>query len=88
MIRKQVHIESAQGKALKRLARRTHRREAEIIRAALDLYMAEAASEERRKTAWRKVESLVGQRIASGPVSGGRSWRREDLHKRSPSQNR
>ena len=88
MIRKQVHIESAQDKAWKRLARRTHRREAEIIRAALDLYMAEAASAARRKTAWRKGESFIRQRIASGPASGGRSWRREDLHKRSPRQNR
>jgi hypothetical protein len=88
MIRKQIYLEPAQEKALKRLARRTHRPEAEIIRAALDLHMEEAAGAERRKAAWREVDSFIGQRIASGSVSGGRSWRREDLYERSPSPSR
>ena len=88
MIRKQIHIEPAQDKALKRLARRTHRPEAEIIRAALDLHMEEAAGAQRRKAAWRKIDSFIGQRIAGGSVSEGRSWRREDLYDRSPNQGR
>jgi hypothetical protein len=88
MIRKQVYIEPEQDEALKRLARRTHRPEAEIIRAALDLHMEEAAGAERRKAAWREVDSFIGQRIAGGSASGGRSWRREDLYERSPNQDR
>ena len=88
MIRKQIYLEAAQEKALKRLARRTHRPEAEIIRAALDLHMEEAAGAQRRRAAWRAVDSFIGQRIASGSVSGSRSWRREDLYERSPSQSR
>jgi hypothetical protein len=88
MIRKQVYLEPAQDKALKRLARRSRRPEAEIIRAALDLHMEEVARAERRKAAWREVDSFIGQRIAGGPVPGGRSWRRDDLYDRSPSQSR
>jgi hypothetical protein len=88
MIRKQVYLEPAQDKALKRLARRTHRPEAEIIRAALDLHLEEAAGAQRRKAAWREVGSFIGQRIAGGSVPGGRSWRREDLYDRSSNQSR
>lgn len=88
MIRKQVYLEPAQDKALKRLARRTHRPEAEIVRAALDLHMEEAASAQRRKAAWREVVSFIGQRVAAGSVPAGRSWRREDLYERSPNQSR
>ena len=88
MIRKQVYLEPEQDKALKRLARRTHRPEAEIIRAALDLHMEEAASTGRRKAAWREVNSFIAQRITGGSVSEGRSWRREDLYDRSPNQSR
>ncbi|MFW6135989.1 MAG: ribbon-helix-helix protein, CopG family [Chloroflexota bacterium] len=80
MVRKQVYIEPRQDELLKRWAEKTGRSEAEIVREALDRWMD---SEERRRdaeAAWEEVLAFAEERAAYGPVPGGRTWTREDLH--------
>jgi hypothetical protein len=80
MVRKQVYIEPRQDKLLKRWAAETGRTEAEIVREALDRWMA---SEERRReaeAAWEEERAFIEARMAEGPVPGGRRWTREELY--------
>lgn len=79
MIRKQIYIAPQQNKMLKRLARQTHKTEAEIIRDAIEDYALQAA---RRKEAWRQIEATIEQRMKLPAVEAARSWKREDLYDR------
>ncbi len=79
MIRKQVYIAPQQDKMLNRLARQTHKSEAEIIRDAIEDYAQQSA---RRKEAWRQIEATIEQRMKLPAVEAGRSWKREDLYDR------
>ena len=80
MVRKQIYIAPQQDKMLKRLARQTHKTEAEIVRAALEDYVQQSA---KRREAWRQIEATIAQRMKLPPVEGGRSWKREDLYDRA-----
>ena len=82
MVRKQVYIQPRQEKALKKLARKTGMREAEILRRALDAHMEALARQEQRQAAWKKENAFIRRLAARGPVPGGRTWRREDLYDR------
>jgi hypothetical protein len=80
MVRKQVYIEPRQDELLKKWAEETGKSEAEIVREALDRWMA---SEERRReseAAWKEVLAFAEERAAYGPVPGGRTWTREELY--------
>jgi hypothetical protein len=80
MVRKQVYIEPRQDRLLKQWAAETGRTEAEIVREALDRWMA---SEERRReaeVAWEEVLDFAEEWAAQGPVAGGRTWTREELY--------
>ena len=79
MIRKQIYIAPQQDKMLKRLARQTHKTEAEIIRDAIEDYAQQSS---RRKEAWRQIEATIAQRMKLPSVEAGRSWKREDLYDR------
>jgi hypothetical protein len=79
MIRKQVYIAPQQDKMLKRLARQTHKTEAEITRTAIEDYAQQAS---RRREAWRQIEATIEQRMKLPAVGAARSWKREDLYDR------
>jgi hypothetical protein len=82
-VRKQIYIQARQERLLKRLAKRTSSSEAEIIRRALDEHFQAIAAAEARRDAWQRVDALIADLMARGPVAGGRTWRREDLYDRA-----
>jgi hypothetical protein len=82
-VRKQVYIQARQERLLKRVAKKTGLREAEIFRRALDEHFRALESAEARRDAWERVDALIAQLSAEGPVAGGRTWRRADLYDRA-----
>jgi hypothetical protein len=81
-VRKQIYIESDQEIALKRLARQTGLSEAEIIRRAVDRHMRQFRSRRHDLRAWDKERAFIERLIQQGPVTGERTWQREDLYER------
>jgi hypothetical protein len=82
MIRKQVYIEPRQDANLKRLARAKGVTEAEIIRRAIDRETGSVSVPlgQPDSTAWEEARAFIHDLIAQGPVSGGRTWSREELY--------
>ena len=80
MIRKQVYIEPRQDAILKRLARTLGLTEAELVRRAIDQQGAATPAGMRDLAAWEREKSFIAQRMAAGPVSSQRRWRREDVY--------
>ena len=81
MVRKQIHIEPRQEALLKRLARETGMTEAELIRRAID-HQERVIHFPRDTRAWREERDFIARLMEQGPVPGGRTWRREELHER------
>jgi hypothetical protein len=81
MVRKQIYIDPEQNKMLKRLARETHKTEAEIIRTALDEHARLLRDKQSRMKAWRAIEATAN-RMKDLPAKITRSWTREDLYDR------
>lgn len=81
-VRKQIYIEPSQERQLKRLARKSGVPEAEIIRQALDRHIRECELARARSQAWEEERAFIRKWMEKGPVTGGRSWRREDLYER------
>jgi len=82
MVRKQVYIEPWQEAALKRLAQEAGVTEAEIIREAIDRHAGLFLLPRRDLTVWLREMAFIDDLIRQGPVPGGRTWRREELHER------
>jgi hypothetical protein len=82
MVRKQVYIEPRQEALLKRLARETGAKEAEIIRQAIDRQAQTFLFPRRDLRAWQEERDFINRLIQQGPLPGGRRWRREDLYER------
>ena len=83
MVRKQLYLEARQERALKRLAKKTGKTEAEIIREALDRHTAEVQREQGRLRVWEEEKGFIRQWIAKGPVpKTERTWKREDAYDR------
>jgi hypothetical protein len=82
MVRKQVYIEPRQEALLKRLARETGAKEAEIIRQAIDRQAQTFLFPRRDLSAWQEEREFINRLIQQGPLPGGRRWRREDLYER------
>jgi hypothetical protein len=80
MVRKQVYIEPRQDKLLKQWAEESGRTEAEIVREALDRWMASEQRRREAEAAWEEVLGFAEEWAAQGPVPGGRTWTREELH--------
>jgi hypothetical protein len=80
MVRKQVYIEPRQDNLLKKWAEETGKSEAEIVREALDRWMASEEWRRQSEVAWEEVLTFAEERAAYGPVPGGRTWTREDLY--------
>jgi hypothetical protein len=81
-IRKQVYIDLRQDRWLKQRSRKTGIPEAEIVRRALDREIRETEANKKRAEVWKEARALIQESTDKGPVSGGRSWRREDLYDR------
>jgi len=81
-VRKQIYLEPGQVKRLKQLSRDTGLPEAELIRQALDQQGPRVTSRQYDRTMWERERAFIEHLIQQGPVSGGRTWRREDLHER------
>lgn len=80
MVRKQVYIERRQEELLKVWADETGRTEADIVREALDRWMAREERRREAEAAWGKERAFIEARIAEGPLNGGREWARETLY--------
>lgn len=79
-MRKQVYIERRQEELLKAWAEETGRTEADIVREALDRWIARERRRREAEAAWGEERAYIEARIAEGPVNGGRAWTREALH--------
>jgi len=80
MVRKQVYIEPRQDELLKEWAEQTGKSEAEIFRQALDRWMVSERRRREAQSAWEEERAFIESRIAAGPVPGGRTWTRGELH--------
>ncbi len=80
MIRKQVYIEPMQDTILKKRSCMLGITEAEVIRRAIDTPVVLMHSGLRDQEAWKREKAFVAERMAGGPVSGGRKFRREDAY--------
>ena len=80
MIRKQVYIEPMQDTVLKKRSRMLGITEAEVIRRAIDTQVVFMHSGVRDLEAWEREKAFISGRMAGGPVSGGRKFRREDAY--------
>ena len=84
-VRKQIYIDPQHELRLKRLAKKTGVAESEIIRRALDAHLRRPSNGSPvtiRQEAWRETRAFIRRLIKKGPIPGGRTWRREDLHER------
>jgi len=82
MVRKQIYLKRRPEQQLKRRAAETGLSEAELIRQALDHQLSAGSTLVMDPEAWQRERGYLAELIAKGPVAGGRSWRREDLHER------
>lgn len=83
MVRKQVYIEERQERALKELAKKTGRAEAELIRDAIDRILAVTPQPTRDLSAWEEEKRFMRERMKRLKVPPQkRTWTREDAYDR------
>ena len=80
MVRKQIYLEAAQDRLLKRLAAEAGVSEAEVIRQAVARHAAHTRAATRDAHAWQRQRRRIEASIAEGPMAGTRSRTREDLY--------
>ena len=80
-VRKQIYLDQSQSERLKQLASSSGVSEAEVIRQALDQY-GQVLPPRRDLKAWHSEAAFIEGLITKGLVSGGRTWKREDLYER------
>lgn len=83
-VRKQIYIESPQNAALKRLAQARGVTQAEVVRRAIE---RETKTQEKTLVrpdprAWEEARLFIASLSKRPPVSGPRTWEREDLYDR------
>jgi hypothetical protein len=78
MVRKQV--ERRQEELLEAWAEETGRTEADIVREALDRWMAREERRREAEAAWGEERTFIEARIAEGPLNRGLGWTRNALH--------
>jgi hypothetical protein len=81
MVRKQIYIEPRQERLLKQLVRETGVTEAQLIRQAIDCHTG-SFSPRRDVHVWEEEQAFIDRLMKEGPVPGGRTWKREELHER------
>ena len=84
MVRKHFHIEERQERALKELAAKTGRSEADLIREAIERIIAVNPQPIRDLSAWEESNRFVEERMKRlGDVPPQkRTWTREELYER------
>jgi len=83
MIRKQVYLKPQQDVQIKQLAQERGITEAEIIRKAVDLLLAEIRRQQRAQVAWNEARALMEARAeyaVSSDLDAERAWTRDDLY--------
>ncbi len=81
-VRKQIYIEQRQEAELKTLAEQTGLSEAEIIRQAINRQARILRLPRREPDVWETERAFIAQLMAQEPVTGTRTWTREDLYDR------
>ncbi len=81
-VRKQIYIEQSQEAELKTLAEQTGLSEAEIIRQAISRQARVLRLPRRELDVWETERAFIAQLMAQEPVTGARTWTREDLYDR------
>ncbi len=81
-VRKQIYLEADQESRLKFLTERFDITEAEIIRTAIDRQLSQFIPPRLNFAKWKAEADFIQSLIALGPVTGGRTWQREDLYER------
>lgn len=81
-VRKQIYLDPEQEAILKQVAKDTGVSEAEVIRQAIERYSKALTYPQRDLSAWEQERAFIQKLIDRGPVSGKRTWRREDLYER------
>ena len=84
MVRKHFRIEERQERALKELAAKTGRSEADLIREAIERIILSGPEPRRDSKAWEEAVRFMEERIKRlGDVpQQKRTWTREDAHGR------
>lgn len=82
MVRKQIYLDERQEGLLKRLSRRMGVSESELIRRGIERSLAVSLTPRADLRDWVEIKTFIRRRMAGGPVSGPRKWRRDDLHDR------
>ncbi len=80
MVRKQMYLEPRQDVQIKQLAQARSTTEAEVIREAINLFLSQVARQQRAQEAWDEALAFAEAWAAQEPVSGGRTWTREELY--------
>ena len=78
-VRKQIYIEARQEQLLKQLVKETGATEAELIRQAIDRHTGSFVPQ-RDVHVWQEERAFIDRLIQEGPVPGGTTWKREELH--------
>ena len=80
MIRKQLYIEPAQERVLKRRARELGVTEAELLRRSLDLVETGPLEGRPDPAAWRLEKEYIRRRRRIRVPAGERGWTRDELY--------
>lgn len=83
MVRKQLYIDPEQDQRLKQHALALSKTEAQIMRDALDRYLADT-DDAVREEARAKLTEMAVRRRAQATTGGERGWTRDDIHERRP----
>jgi predicted transcriptional regulator len=78
MVRKQVYLRPEQNRQLKRLAGAERRTEAELIREAVDDYIAK----QDRIASWEEHKKEIDKWLKTAPRVPGRKFNREEIYDR------
>ena len=80
MKRKQIYVEVEQDRRLRDLARRRRSTESELIREGIDRVLAAPPISARDQKLWREELAFIDDLTRMGPVTGKRTWTRDDLY--------
>jgi hypothetical protein len=81
MVRKQLYLDDTQDAELARRARMLGVSQAEVVRRAVDQYLADERPSA-REHALDALKAAWAESDRRGVGSGGRRWTREELHER------
>jgi hypothetical protein len=81
MVRKQLYLDETQDHELVSRARLLGVTQAELVRRAVDRYLADEGRSG-DSAAWAALKADLERDVERGVGSGGRRWTREELHER------